>query len=165
MRGIELKNALQRIASLQLQGKDSHHEDMLKIMAGDAETIKRWSVPLTNSERLGRNNAIFDHWLAGETTRKLAKFSSLDQSAIVRIIELMKTAKLEDNHQTEPPPIYNVWNYANCDPKFGQDYPGRIPGQAVINLLLWLTEPFDVVVDPMAGGGTTIDVCRYLLQA
>jgi len=84
----------------------------------------------------------------------------------------MQTVKLEAMHQTEPPPVYNVWNYANCDPRFGEnfgdmrlkDHPGRIPGQAIINLLLWLTNPSDVVVDPMAGGGTTIDVCRYLLR-
>ncbi len=65
---------------------------------------------------------------------------------------------------SETPPIYNVWNYALCDPRFGQKHPGQIPGQAVVNLLLWLTKPFDVVVDPMAGGGTTADVCRYLLR-
>lgn len=28
------------------------------------------------------------------------------------------------------------------------------------NLLYLYTEPFDVVVDPFAGGGSTIDVCR-----
>jgi DNA modification methylase len=44
------------------------------------------------------------------------------------------------------------------------DYPGRIPGQIIENLLYYYTEPFDLVVDPMAGGGTTIDVCKAMYR-
>lgn len=158
------KNALQRVASLQLQGKDNHHEDLLRLMAGDIETIKTWSVPLTHLERSERNNAIFDHWLAGETLQELSKKSHIVYRQIKRIIKEGQVSRLKVLSPVEQPPIYNVWNYGTCDPRFGEDYPGRVPGQAVINLLLWLTKPFDTVVDPMAGGGTTIDVCRYLLR-
>ena len=158
-------NVLKRIASLQLQGKNDHQQDILKIMAGDAETIKLWSAPLTNQERLGRNNAIFDHWLSGKTTTEIAKNLHITRQEIDYIIKHAKDDRRNSLCITEQPPIYNVWNYANCDPRFGRDgYPGRIPGQAIVNLLLWLTKPFDVVVDPMAGGGTTIDVCKYLLR-
>lgn len=159
-----MKNALQRIASLQLQGKNTYHEDLLKIMAGDAETIKRWSAPLTTSERQDRNNAIFGHWLAGETITVIAKKLYLTQPLVTGVIQCISATRLKASNISEIPPVYNVWNYNSCDPRFGQDHPGRIPGQAVVNLLLWLTKPFDVVVDPMAGGGTTIDVCRYLLR-
>jgi len=38
------------------------------------------------------------------------------------------------------------------------DFEGAIPGQIVENVLYYYTEPFQVVVDPMAGGGTTIDL-------
>lgn len=158
------KNVLQRMASLQLQGKNSHDKDALAIMAGDAATIEKWSLPLTAEEREARNKAIFDHWLARETTVELAKKTQLGHQYISDVIRVACASRRSNNTQTEQPPIYNVWNYASCDPRFGQDYPGRIPGQAIVNLLLWLTDPFDVVVDPMAGGGTTIDVCRYLLR-
>jgi len=79
----------------------------------------------------------------------------------------MGQLRLEDYHNLEKPPAYppyNVWIYNSCDPRFGQKHPGQIPGQAIVNLLLWLTEPFGVVADPMAGGGTTVDVSRYLLR-
>lgn len=158
------KIAIKRLANLQLQGKNDHHEDIMKIMAGDTETIKKWSVTLTKQERQDRNNAIFDHWLAGETTTEIAKKSHLHRTAIDKIITNATSSRLESSSITEQPPIYNVWNYATCDPRFGQECPGRIPGQAVVNLVLWLTKPFDVVVDPMAGSGTAIDVCRYLLR-
>lgn len=56
--------------------------------------------------------------------------------------------------------VYDVWNFAGCDPGFGQEHPGRIPGQIILNVLHYFTESGDLVVDPMAGGGTTIDACR-----
>jgi len=171
------KNALQRIASFQLQGKNGYEEDLRKLLAGDVATIEKWGMPLTSTDRQDRNNAIFDHWLAGETTTQIAGKVHLPRQHIDRIITDARIAKREAMCITEQPPHLNVWNYALCDPRFGQeletptgitlklkDHPGRIPGQAIINLLLWLTDPFDVVVDPMAGGGTTIDVCRYLLR-
>lgn len=165
------KNVLRRIASLQLQGRN-HDKDFLAIVANDAEILKKWSSPLNNAERTERNNAIFDHWLAGETITEIAKSGKMGHSQVANIINNSTANKRDDSGINEHPPIYNVWNYSSCDPRFGGEYggmrlkehPGRIPGQAIINLLLWLTKPFDVVVDPMAGGGTTIDVCRYLLR-
>ncbi len=141
-------------------------------MAGDAATIEKWGMPLTSTDRQDRNHAIFGHWLAGETTTEIAKHAQIDHTSVVRVISMVRSSRLEAMHISEAPPIYNVWNYASCDPRFGEKYgdirlkehPGRIPGQAVVNLLLWLTKSFDVVVDPMAGGGTTIDVCKYLLR-
>lgn len=158
------KNVLRRIASLQLQGKDGHNQDLLAIVSNDVETLTKWSLPLTSKERSDRDNAIFDHWLAGETTPEIATKVHLARQVVERIIKLALRAKSSALVLNEQSPIYNVWNYALCDPRFGQKHPGQIPGQAVINLLLWLTSPFAVVVDPMAGGGTTIDICRYLLR-
>ena len=41
-------------------------------------------------------------------------------------------------------------------------YPGATPSQVVWNLLQRYTRPGDLVVDPMAGSGTTLDVAREL---
>ncbi len=46
---------------------------------------------------------------------------------------------------------FNVWNFADADPRFGREYPGRIPGQSVANVLAYYTKPGDLVLDPMAG--------------
>lgn len=56
--------------------------------------------------------------------------------------------------------VDNVWRFQRPDPQYGvEGYDGRIPGQIVGNLLHHYTEQKDLVVDPMAGGGTTVDVC------
>ena len=58
---------------------------------------------------------------------------------------------------------YDVWAFDKCDGAFGLDkYPGRIPGQLVAHVLYFFTQPGEVVLDPMAGSGTTIDVCQAL---
>ena len=158
------KNALQRIASLQLQGKNGYEEDLNKLLVQDPLTLEKWSAPFTKEERINRNNAIFDHWLAGETIEKIAKSGKMGHSQVANIIKHSIAIKRDNAGIIEQPPVYNVWNYSSCDKRFGQPHPGQVPGQAIINLLLWLTKPFDVVVDPMVGGGTTIDVCKYLLR-
>lgn len=55
---------------------------------------------------------------------------------------------------------YDIWNFSSCDLLFGTpDYVGRIPGQLVVNTLFYCSKPGDLVIDPMAGGGTTVDSC------
>jgi len=54
---------------------------------------------------------------------------------------------------------YDVWNFPSCHDLFGADHPGRIPGQLVAHVLYFFTDPGAMVVDPMAGSGTTLDVC------
>lgn len=54
---------------------------------------------------------------------------------------------------------YDVWNFSGCHTLFGASHPGRIPGELVAHTLLALTQPGDLVIDPMVGSGTTIDVC------
>jgi len=62
------------------------------------------------------------------------------------------------------PCLYDVWRFEQRDPRFGKaDYPwGLIAGQIVQNLLHYYTDPKDLVLDPMAGSGTTLDVCRAM---
>lgn len=54
---------------------------------------------------------------------------------------------------------YDVWQFAKCHDLFGDKHPGRIPGEIVAHVLYFFTEPGAMVVDPMVGSGTTLDVC------
>jgi hypothetical protein len=57
----------------------------------------------------------------------------------------------------------DVWTIPACDPRFGlPDFPGRVPGQVVANVLYYFGQLAGLVVDPMAGGGTTLDVCEAM---
>lgn len=64
------------------------------------------------------------------------------------------------------PKVFTVWNFSKCDKRFGTpNFPSQIPGQVIQNILHYFTQEGDLVVDPMAGGGTTIDVCREMKRS
>ena len=54
---------------------------------------------------------------------------------------------------------WDLWNFNNCDKRFGDDWPGRIPAQLIAHILYYFTNQDDLVLDPMGGGGVTPDVC------
>lgn len=58
------------------------------------------------------------HWLAGKTPEEIANISYMTRRQIHNIIESGKASKRETLSIIEQPPIYNVWNYGNCDPSF-----------------------------------------------
>jgi hypothetical protein len=56
-----------------------------------------------------------------------------------------------------------IWSFDTPDPRFGKPgYKGRLPGQIVANALFYYTEPGWVILDPMAGSGTTGDVVETI---
>jgi len=54
---------------------------------------------------------------------------------------------------------WDQWNFNECDERFGDDWPGRIPAQLVAHTLFYFTKPGDLILDPMSGGGVVSDVC------
>jgi hypothetical protein len=59
------------------------------------------------------------------------------------------------------PTPYDVWSFRQ-DRAFGMPYPGAIPAAIVAHTLHYYTRSGALVVDPMAGGGTTLDVCNSM---
>lgn len=75
-----------------------------------------------------------------------------------------KRLLIKANHLDESfnPPIYNIWktqNKSKTVSHFGNSEIGWLD-----NLLYFYTNPFDVVIDPFAGGGSTIDLCKMRLR-
>lgn len=59
------------------------------------------------------------------------------------------------------PTPYDVWSFRH-DRAFGIPHPGAIPPAIVAHTLHYFSPPGGLVVDPMAGGGTTSDVCQSM---
>ncbi|MBT3176986.1 MAG: ParB N-terminal domain-containing protein [Desulfobacula sp.] len=57
---------------------------------------------------------------------------------------------------------WDLWNFNECDSRFGDDWPGRIPAQMIGHILFYFSHPRDLIFDPMAGGGVTADTCLAL---
>jgi len=58
------------------------------------------------------------------------------------------------------PKVYTVWSFTTTDARYGQPHPGQIHPGIIENVLWFFTREGDLVVDPFAGGGVTIDVCN-----
>jgi len=54
---------------------------------------------------------------------------------------------------------WDLWDWNDCDKRFGDDWPGRIPAQLIAHILYYFSRQKDLVFDPMGGGGVTPDVC------
>lgn len=67
-----------------------------------------------------------------------------------------------NQYQDDEPKVFNIWNFHKRDPRLGIDFPGNIPGQIMLNLLYYYTEQGDLVLDPMSGGGSTVDACKIM---
>lgn len=118
-----------------------------------------------------RKERIFGMWMACATQEEIAEELQVTQPTVKAttdtFIDFGSTAnfyKSRDFGQDAEftPPLFNVWTFAkktNGVSHFGNSE------QAILDNLLYLyTQPFDIVVDPFAGGGATIDVCRKRLR-
>jgi DNA modification methylase len=80
--------------------------------------------------------------------------------------ERKKTPRGERGEPRPRPETTTLWDfpsrtYGGC--KQGSSaYPGATPAHVIWNLLSRYTEKGDLIVDPMAGSGTTLDVAREL---
>ena len=57
--------------------------------------------------------------------------------------------------------LYNIWNTSRGD---NNSHFGHFPKLFMKNLLYYHTQPFDLIYDPFAGSGTTIDACREMFR-
>nr|WP_275895714.1 DNA methyltransferase [Acidibrevibacterium fodinaquatile] len=106
---------------------------------------------------------MFDMWLACYTQEEIAEAEGAAvgtvNSVCSEMADLPESDKPAASHLTDfDPPLYNVWKQQTRTP--GSAHFGNSEARWVDNLLYLYTQPFDVVVDPFAGGGSTIDVCR-----
>lgn len=138
--------------------KPRQAKDMSKIIASAAASkLEKERMEQERKLREETGARAWFEWLACKPIKAIASDAGIDESSIMAKINAMK-ATIKDiapaSLQT-----FNIWRFSGCDKRFGTEYPGRIPGQILENLLYYFTGLFDVVVDPFAGGGTTLDVC------
>ncbi len=77
-----------------------------------------------------------------------------------------KASKKQEGVESEKPPFETttLWDYPKQSygkkPKGNNKFQGVTPAFIIWNMIQRYTKPGDLVVDPMAGSGTTIDVCE-----
>ena len=101
--------------------------------------------------------------MACHTQEAIAQTLDCERSTVDHVLREMatlpKSAEPVADHLTDfEVPLFNVWKFqTKAD---ASAHAGNTDIRIVDRLLYLYTQPFDVVVDPFAGGGSTLDVCR-----
>lgn len=151
-----------RKAARRLFDNSHEEESAIALMLGVGKSqIYEWTKDIRTQRKNERDQQILDLYLACYTQEEIAEKVKISQKAVSNIIVDSKNSIGGKITTPDSLQYYNVWNFGQCDERYGiKGFPGRIPGQIIENLLYYYTEPFDLVVDPMTGSGTAIDVCK-----
>lgn len=158
---------------------------LAEILSVSEATITRWLSRIDKDEEAADKRAARAMAMACYTEREIATEIDRPQQTVNRWIEgLTQIEQLSDSGQTDASfaesfdaggetqpgfevPIYNVWKKQTKTP--GVSHFGNSEVLWLHRLLYLYTHPFDVVIDPFAGSGSTIDACikrsrRYLVS-
>jgi len=126
---------------------------------------------IRDEEEKQRDKKIADMWMACESEQDIAGSVGKSQSTVNEKIKTF-IENIEKNNSDKSraffsdsdftPPLYNLWTFAKKTNNVSHF--GNSEQRIVDNLLYLYTEPFDIVVDPFGGGGSTIDACKYRLR-
>jgi len=159
------KTEKMRLARIFYKNNGCTLQEISEVLAVSTGTLSGWLRNVIQQAREEQKQKIIELYLdAKNTQQEIADKIGLSRSRIAEIVGKFKIEKTEHPPVPESLQLYNVWYFPRRDPRYGLDFEGAIPGQIVENVLYYYTEPFQVVVDPMAGGGTTIDVCKAMYR-
>lgn len=133
-------------------------------LGADERTVREWTRTQREDEKTERQRKALDLYLQCLTQEEIAEKLGWAIGTINNDLESFKNGNSAENEKPDPLRFADVWSFSQCDKRFGHDFKGRIPGQIVQHTLYYYTEVFDIVIDPMVGSGTTVDVCKLMLR-
>ena len=121
-------------------------------------TYNKWTKNKRDDLKRERDKKIIDLWFACYSTYDIADSVGVDESTIINVLKSTKMSEIQHIPDNFTPKLYNIWNFAKNTNEV--KHAGNIPHEIVENLLYYYTGPLDIVYDPFAGGGITIDACK-----
>lgn len=102
---------------------------------------------------------VFSVSFPGKETENTDQNSDEVDSAVGGGLKPSKSDVASAMHESDfDPPTYNIWKQQEKSNAVGHF--GNSEQRWLDNLLYLYTKPLDIVIDPFAGGGSTIDVCK-----
>lgn len=150
-------------ASTPEKERDEKKAHLAKILSVSERTVRDWLSRVDKDAKEARNRRIFEMHMACYTQEDIADTCGVNKDTVSEICrkmaDLPKSDKSLAEHATDfDPPIYNIWKQQTKTE--GSSHFGNSEVRWVDNLLYLYTQPFDIVVDPFGGGGSTIDICK-----
>lgn len=162
-------------------GQGDSKEIIADALSVTVRTVNRYLSDIDKQLREARKETILNMWMACATLEEISEATQLHKDTVSKELETLSDlgqcpisdkvlANFEET-ETLPdksvkrlfdPPLFNIWTFSKKTN--GVSHFGNSEQRIVDNLLYLYTEPFDIVVDPFAGGGSTIDVCKRRLR-
>lgn len=138
---------------------------LARVLSVSERTVREWLGRIDKDSKEARDRRIFEMWMACYTQEQIAEREDLGQPQVQEITKNIGNGKLAKtdisfaDHATDfKPPIYNIWKKQERSEQ--SNHPANTEVRWLNNLLYLYTKPFDMVVDPFAGGGSTIEICK-----
>lgn len=170
--GLQLNDADKKKMAIRLYnaGAGLAKDEIAKALSVSTRSVSSYLNDIDKQLREERKEKIAAMWLACRTLDEIAEAVGVHKDTVSEETEscrksesLPKSDKLRAEFSDDfEPPIYNVWTFAKKTNEVSHF--GNSEQRIVENLLYLYTEPFDIVVDPFGGGGSTIDVCKKRLR-
>lgn len=157
--GLQLSNDEKRKYAIEMIGEMSV-QALAGILSVNERTVSRWTETQRKALDEERNRKILELYLRAQYTQEMiAEIFGVDRSTISNV----KNGQMSEIHEDFTPPIYNIWNLKKQDNATTSHF-GSFPLYFMKSLLYYHTQPWDIVYDPFAGGGTTVDACKEMLR-
>jgi len=140
---------------------EQSQKDIAERLGVSQSTVSQWLSRTLKEEKERKKDKAFALWLACHTQEEIAAAVDVPSGTIPGWEKEFLEKLAADNSRNPPdfdPPLYNVWKQQTKSNKV--DHFGNSEPRWVDNLLYLYTNPADIVVDPFAGSGSTIDVCK-----
>lgn len=150
--------------------RDEKKKQLAKILSVSERTVREWLGRIDKDSKEARDKRIFELWMRCHTQEEIAEMEGTPRQTIADLTKsfaeignVSKSGKSAAEHATDfEVPIYNVWKQQTKSE--GVSHFGNSETRWVDNLLYLYTKPFDIVVDPFAGSGSTLDVCAKRMR-
>ena len=141
-------------------------EELERVMSVSRRTLDRWLGQIDKDAAAERKAKAYELWLAFHTQQEIAVAVGVSQPLVsewekkfISIGHLSNSDKSNAEFAD-----WNRRNFGTCWQWQGKsnrvDHLGNTEQEIVERLIRMYTMPFEGVVDPFAGGGPTIDICR-----
>ena len=140
---------------------DQSQKEIAKSLGVSQSTVANWLSRTLKEEKERKRDKAFALWLACHTQDEIAAAVDMTQRAISEWEDDFRKKLEVDIFLNSPDfevPIYNVWKQQTKTA--GVNHFGNSEVRWLDNLLYLYTNPADIVVDPFAGSGSTIDLCK-----
>jgi ParB-like chromosome segregation protein Spo0J len=170
--GLQLNEKDKRSMAIKLYnaGEGIDKKEIASLLSVTERSVSGYLKEIDGQIKEARKDKIMAMWLACYTQEEIAEAVGQSQQAIAKELELLpqteslpKVVQLAISHSDDfEPPLYNIWSFSKKSNKVSHF--GNSEITIVDNLLYLYTEPFDIVLDPFAGGGSTIDICQKRMR-